>query len=73
MSSTPTTFQKLPILENGDRVTRAEFERYYHQMPNVKKAELIEGVVYIPSTVSRCCMYSIKELVPRNIKPLLSS
>jgi Uma2 family endonuclease len=27
-------------------VTREEFERYYHQMPNVKKAELIEGVVY---------------------------
>jgi len=51
MSSTPTTFQKLPILENGDRVTRDEFERYYHQMPNVKKAELIEGVVYIPSPV----------------------
>jgi hypothetical protein len=27
MSSTPTTSQKLPILENGDRVTREEFEQ----------------------------------------------
>jgi len=40
---------QIPRLENGDRVTRPEFERRYHQMPNVKKAELIEGVVYLPS------------------------
>ncbi len=40
---------QLPKLENGDRVTRPEFERRYHQMPNVKKAELIEGVVYVAS------------------------
>lgn len=38
-----------PKLENGDRVTRDEFERRYHQMPHLKKAELIEGVVYVPS------------------------
>jgi Uma2 family endonuclease len=49
MSSIPTGSEKLPILENGDRVTRDEFERRYHQMPDVKKAELIEGVVYVPS------------------------
>jgi len=49
MSSTPTTPQNLRILENGDRVTREEFERRYHRMPNVKKAELIEGVVYVAS------------------------
>ena len=34
-------------LENGDRLTRAEFERRYAAMPEVKKAELIEGVVYM--------------------------
>ena len=34
-------------LENGDRLTRAEFERRYAAMPDVKKAELIEGVVYM--------------------------
>jgi Uma2 family endonuclease len=39
----------IPRLENGDRVTRPEFEQRYHQMPNVKKAELIEGVVYVAS------------------------
>jgi Uma2 family endonuclease len=38
-------------LENGDRLTRAEFERRYESMPDLKKAELIEGVVYVPSPV----------------------
>jgi Uma2 family endonuclease len=51
MSARLISSQNLPILENGDRVTREEFERYYHQMPNIKKAELIEGVVYVPSPV----------------------
>lgn len=43
--------QAIPVLENGDRLTRAEFERRYHAMPEVKKAELIEGVVYMSSPV----------------------
>ncbi len=38
-------------LETGDRLTRAEFEERYSAMPHVKKAELIEGVVYMPSPV----------------------
>ena len=38
-------------LENGDRLTREEFERRYHAMPQLIKAELIEGVVYVPSPV----------------------
>ncbi|MEN9270991.1 MAG: Uma2 family endonuclease, partial [Thermostichales cyanobacterium HHBFW_bins_127] len=37
----------IPPLENGDRLTRSEFERRYRAMPHLKKAELIEGVVYI--------------------------
>jgi Uma2 family endonuclease len=41
----------IPLLERGDRLTRAEFERRYDAMPNLKKAELIEGVVYMPSPV----------------------
>jgi Uma2 family endonuclease len=41
----------IPPLENGDRLTRAEFMRRYDAMPDVKKAELIEGVVYVPSPV----------------------
>jgi hypothetical protein len=43
--------EKIPPLQNGDRLTRAEFERRYDAMPHVKKAELIEGVVYMPSPV----------------------
>lgn len=31
-------------LENGDRLTRKEFERRYQAMPNLKKAELIDGM-----------------------------
>ena len=38
-------------LENGDHLTRDEFERRYEAMPQVKKAELIEGVVFMPSPV----------------------
>ena len=41
----------VPELENGDRLTRDEFERRYEAMPDLKKAELIEGVVYMPSPV----------------------
>ncbi|MBI3330470.1 MAG: Uma2 family endonuclease [Nitrospinae bacterium] len=41
----------VPALENGDRLTRDEFERRYEAMPHLKKAELIEGVVYVPSPV----------------------
>jgi Uma2 family endonuclease len=43
--------QGIPCLENGDRLTRPEFERRYAAMPQVKKAELIEGIVYLPSPV----------------------
>lgn len=40
---------KIPPLESGDRLSRAEFERRYSTMPDLKKAELIEGVVYVAS------------------------
>jgi Uma2 family endonuclease len=40
-----------PPLQNGDRLTRAEFERRYAALPNLHKAELIEGVVQMPSPV----------------------
>lgn len=39
----------MPPLESGDRLTRFEFERRYEAMPHLKKAELIEGVVYVAS------------------------
>lgn len=40
---------RIPPLESGDRLTRHEFERRYNAIPDVKKAELIEGVVYVAS------------------------
>lgn len=48
----PHASRPLP-LEPGDHLTREEFERRYDTMPQIKKAELIEGVVYMPSPV-RC-------------------
>ncbi|MCR4413641.1 MAG: Uma2 family endonuclease [Thermoguttaceae bacterium] len=56
-SADPAAFsaplEHVPELYAGDRLTRVEFERRYSAMPQVKKAELIEGVVYMPSPVSR--------------------
>jgi Uma2 family endonuclease len=43
---------EIPPLQNGDHLTRAEFERRFQAMPELKKAELIEGVVYVPSPVT---------------------
>jgi hypothetical protein len=40
-----------PPLQNGDRLSRAEFERRYAVDRDVKKAELIEGVVFMASPV----------------------
>jgi Uma2 family endonuclease len=48
----PGSADGIPPLETGDRLSRAEFERRYEAMPKLKKAELIEGVVYVPSPVS---------------------
>jgi Uma2 family endonuclease len=42
----------VPPLEAGDHLSRPEFERRYNAMPDLKKAELIEGIVYMPSPVS---------------------
>ena len=38
------------IIENGDRLNRIEFERRY-TASNIKKAELIEGLVHVASPV----------------------
>ena len=39
----------IPPLENGDQLTRDEFEQRYERMPEIKKAELIAGIVYLAS------------------------
>jgi hypothetical protein len=38
-----------PSLENGDHLSRTEFERRYQAMASSIKAELIEGMVYMAS------------------------
>lgn len=43
---------RIPPLESGDRLSRAEFERRWEAMPDLKRAELIRGVVYIQSRVT---------------------
>jgi Uma2 family endonuclease len=45
--------EAIPPLREGDRLTREEFERRYEAMPELKKAELIEGVVYLGSPVKQ--------------------
>jgi hypothetical protein len=47
------TLPPIPPLENGDHLTKDEFERRYNAMPKSIKAELIEGKVYMSSPV-RC-------------------
>lgn len=51
MVKTPDQRLTIPPLENGDRLNRYEFERRYNAMPNLKKAELIEGIVYMPAAL----------------------
>ncbi|MGK7932778.1 MAG: Uma2 family endonuclease [Microcystaceae cyanobacterium] len=46
---TQILLKTLPPLENGDKLTRPEFERRYNAMPYLKKAELIEEIVYMAS------------------------
>src|SRR4029453_6747716 len=41
--------EQIPPLEPGDRLTRDEFERRYEAMPRGIKAELLEGLVHMPS------------------------
>jgi Uma2 family endonuclease len=41
-----------PPLENGARLEAEEFLRRYEAMPEVKKAELIQGIVYMAFPVS---------------------
>ena len=38
----------VPPLEDGQRLSREEFERRYDAMPGLRKAELINGVVHMP-------------------------
>jgi hypothetical protein len=41
-----------PPLRDGDRLTSNEFLRRWEAMPELKHAELIDGIVYLSSAVS---------------------
>jgi Uma2 family endonuclease len=43
----------VPLLDTGYRLSQPEFHRRYELMPEVKRAELIEGVVFMGSPLSR--------------------
>jgi Uma2 family endonuclease len=43
----------IPPLENGDRLTRAEFLRRWEAMPELQRAELIEGIVFMGAAAVR--------------------
>lgn len=47
----PTAAPVVPPLENGDRMDRFEFERRWNAMPQLKFAELINGIVYMNSAL----------------------
>jgi len=44
-----TAISAKPVREPGDQLTCEELDRRYERMPQLKKAELIEGTVYMPS------------------------
>jgi len=50
MSAAPTEIAP-PLLRNGDVMDRHEFERRWNEMLNLKRAQLIKGVVHIMSPV----------------------
>lgn len=49
----PTVEEEVSLLERGDFLSREEFLRRWEAEPSVKRAELIQGVVYMPSPLSR--------------------
>jgi Uma2 family endonuclease len=49
-SKAPERRKRYPdVLENGAHLSAAEFMRRYEAMPEVKKAELVNGIVYMAS------------------------
>jgi Uma2 family endonuclease len=48
----PAAFVSSPPLLEGDSLTSEEFLRRWEEIPDLKYAELIDGIVYMPSPVS---------------------
>jgi Uma2 family endonuclease len=52
LSCTAQTPLRLPLVEAGDHLDQATFHEYYKAMPAAFRAELIGGVVIVPSPLS---------------------
>ena len=50
---TSPAFSDVPPLEHGDQLSREEFEQRWQLHPEIKKAELIDGMVFLDVTVTR--------------------
>lgn len=59
----PSKAPRLPPLQHGDRLDSEEFERRWEAMPDLKKAELLNGMVYIAAEVD-------SRLINERIPPL---
>jgi Uma2 family endonuclease len=53
LSRTAQTLLRFPLLEAGDHLDQATFHEHYKAMPPAFRAELIGGVVIVPSPLSR--------------------
>src|SRR5439155_581704 len=49
--------QRVPPLENGAQMKSDEFLRRYKTMPDVKKAELIEGITFLMASPVRVTLH----------------
>jgi hypothetical protein len=47
-----SVIESAPPLLNGDKLTRDEFMRRWGEHPEIKRAELIGGIVYMPSPLT---------------------
>jgi Uma2 family endonuclease len=56
--------QGVPPLEAGDHLTRAEFLRRWEAHPEIKKAELIGGIVFMPPPASLQLREGVPPLCP---------
>jgi Uma2 family endonuclease len=59
-----TVEQRVPPLEAGDHLTRAEFLRRWEAHPEIKKAELIGGIVFMPPPPSVQLREGVPPLCP---------
>ncbi len=61
-SPSPDARERLPRLENGDRLDQPTFHARYLAMPEGTRAELIGGIVFLPSPVSKVHMRTARRV-----------